>query len=242
MNVGVMTPLLLWLLSEDLPTNTLANCVKALESFLVRRVICGYGARSYGELFVGLLNKLVGAGNADRVIISHLGEQTAQATLWPRDRELLGEFITAPLYLRLTRGRLRMVLAGIEEELRTNRGENGDVPDKLQIEHIMPQAWHLRWPRPSRRAGNEAVANRERAIHTIGNLTLVTRRLNATLSNAPWGEKRRTLSNHSVLFLNKHLVQDAPSRWNERAIENRGKWLNGRALKVWPHVEDFDAA
>ena len=50
MNVGVVTPLLLWLLSADLPAVQLANCLTALESFLVRRVVCGYSARSYGEL------------------------------------------------------------------------------------------------------------------------------------------------------------------------------------------------
>ncbi len=238
MNVGVVTPLLLWLLSEDLPTNTLANCVKALESFLVRRIICGYGARSYGELFVGLLNKLVGdsAGNADRVIISHLRKQEAQATLWPRDRELLEQFITAPLYRRLTRGRLRMVLSGIEEELR----RNGDVPNGLHIEHVMPQAWRRWWPLPNR-ADNEADAIREEAIHTIGNLTLVNGRVNATLSNEPWDKKRRTLSMHSDLFLNKHLVRNPPRHWDEKAIKKRGKWLHKRAIKVWPRGDDVQA-
>ena len=85
MNVGVVTPLLLWLLSSDVPLATLANCIKALESFLVRRVVCGYSARSYGELFVALIARLAGSpvDNADRVVVSHLGEQTAQATLCP---------------------------------------------------------------------------------------------------------------------------------------------------------------
>ena len=110
MNVGVVTPLLLWLLSSDVPLATLANCIKALESFLVRRVVCGYSARSYGELFVALIARLAGSpvDNADRVVVSHLGEQTAQATLWPNDQDLRDRFVTAPLYQRLTLGRLRM--------------------------------------------------------------------------------------------------------------------------------------
>ena len=58
MNVGVVIPLLLWLLSSNVSPVTLANCVRAVESFLVRRVVCGYSARSYGELFVGLIARL----------------------------------------------------------------------------------------------------------------------------------------------------------------------------------------
>ena len=239
MNVGVVTPLLLWLLSVDLPPARLANCLTAIESFLVRRVVCGYSARSYGELFVGLIRKLAdpSAGNADFVVVSYLGEQTAQATLWPDDDELRKRFVTAPLYHYLTRGRLRMVLEGIEAKLRTNKAESQEVPGNLHIEHVMPQTWHPNWPLPSEVAEDEeAIANRDRAIHTIGNLTLVNGRLNSTLSNAPWVSKRGTLADHSILFLNKRLVNKGPEVWDEAEIEKRAKWLHKRAVKIWPHA------
>ena len=241
MNVGVVTPLLLWLLSEDLPKATLANCLKALESFLVRRVICGYSARSYGELFVGLIDKLAAhsTANADRVLVSHLGEQTAQANLWPKDTELRERFITAPLYKYLTRGRLRMVLEGIEGGLRTSRAETDAVPNNLHIEHVMPQTWQPHWPLPDDAKDDEAIANRDRMIHTIGNLTLVNGRLNASLSNAPWKNKRKTLSDHSILFLNKRLVNRGPKTWDESAIKKRAKWLHKRAVTIWPHGADI---
>ena len=241
MNVGVVTPLLLWLLSADLPPAILRNCFKAVDSFLVRRVICGYSARSYGELFVGLIAKLAGASadNADRILVSYLGEQTAQAALWPSDKQLRERFIATPLYQYVTRGRLRMVLEGIEEKLRTNKAESREVPGNLHIEHVMPQAWRPNWPLPDDMAADgEANTNRDRAIHTIGNLTLVNGRLNSSLSNAPWDSKRRTLSDHSVLFLNKRLVNKGPRVWDEAAIEKRSKWLHKMAVKIWPHTGD----
>ena len=242
MNVGQVTPLLLWLLSAGVPPARLAHCLRALESFLVRRVVCGYDARSYGDLFVRLIARLAGdsADNADRILVSYLGEQAAQAALWPGDEELRERFMTAPLYQYLTSGRLRMVLAGIEEELRTNKAESREVPGNLHIEHVMPQAWHLNWPLPDDVAGDgETVAKRDRAIHTIGNLTLVNSRLNLSLSNAPWGSKRKTLADHSVLFLNKRLVNEGPEVWDETAIERRAKWLHEQAVKVWPHRSDI---
>ena len=236
MNVGVITPLLLWLLSNDLPSATLSNCVTALESFLVRRVVCGLSARSYGDLFVGLIAKLTegSADHADRTIVSYLAEQTGQATLWPTDEQMRERFVNAPLYQYLPRGRLAMVLSGVEEELRSDKAESRDLPGNLHIEHIMPQAWQANWPLPEG-GGSEDIERRERTIHTIGNLTLVNNRLNASLSNAPWRNKKKTLADHSVLFLNKHLVNEGPERWDEDAIEERARWLCERATKVWPH-------
>lgn len=243
MNVGVVTPLLLWFLSSKVPQATLANCVRAVESFLVRRVVCGYSARSYGGLFVGLLAKLATCPEetADGVVVSYLAEQTTQAGRWPDDQELRERFVTAPLYRFLTQRRLRMVLTGIEEHLRTPMTESPDAPRDLHIEHIMPRAWQAHWPLPAEADRDEAAANRNRAVHTIGNLTLVNSRLNPSLSNAPWDRKRRALAEHSVMLLSRRLVNDGPEFWNEQAIEDRAKWLHERAVEVWPHAGGFDA-
>ena len=244
MNVGAVTPLLLWLLSAGVPSTTLENCVKALESFLVRRAVCGYGARSYGKLFVDLIARLSTASpdDADRILIRILAEQTAHGTLWPHDKELRERFVTAPLYQWLTQGRLRMVLAGVEEQLRTeSKAETTKVPPNLHIEHIMPRTWQPTWPLPED-ANSEAIIHRERVIHTIGNLTLLNGRLNASLSNGPWDSKRDGLAEHSVLFLNKRLVNKGPQVWNEAEIEMRAEWLHSKAVKIWPDHDDIAPA
>ena len=133
-----------------------------------------------------------------------------------------------------------MVLEGIEAELRTNKAESGEVPGSLHIEHVMPQTWHPNWSLPAEVAADEeVVADRDRAVHTIGNLTLVNGRLNSSLSNAPWAHKRVTLADHSVLFLNKHLVNEGPGVWDEAAIEKRADWLHTQAVKIWPHACAF---
>lgn len=240
MNVGVVTPLLLWLLSVELPGERLANCLTAIESFLVRRVVCGYSARSYGSLFVGLIQKLKNTplDDVDSTVVSYLAQQEAQGTFWPDDKELRNRFITAPLYMSLTRGRMRMVLEGIEATLRTKKTEITDVPGNLSIEHIMPQTWQPNWPLPEKLAKNEEVIlERGQTIHTIGNLTLVTSPLNTELSNSSWSDKRKTLAKHSVLCLNRRLVNKGPEDWDERAIKRRAKWLHNKAVKVWPHFD-----
>ena len=76
----------------------------------------------------------------------------------------------------------------------------------------------------------------------IGNLTLVTGRLNSSLSNAPWDSKRETLADHSVLFLNKRLVNNGPKVWNETEIEKRAGWLYQQAVKIWPYMPQMRRA
>jgi hypothetical protein len=242
MQVGVLTPVLLWLLTSQTPQPQLGKCLRALESYLVRRMICGLTTKDYNHLFIGLLERLEKAEpeQSGDTVVGYLSEQVANAREWPTDYDLESAFVKQELFKRLTRGRLRIVLEGIEAELRTNMAESLSVPRGLTIEHIMPQGWRQHWPLPAdvedkTRAGYE----RDHLIHSIGNLTLVNTRLNASLSNAPWEEKRITLGNHSVLFLNKTLLDDTGDVWDEPAIEERAKRLYKLAAKVWPYVDQF---
>jgi hypothetical protein len=80
---------------------------------------------------------------------------------------------------------LVIVLSAIEQKRRTEKNENVTLPSKLQIEHVMPQKWRINWS-DGLLDDPVASAQRDRVIHTIGNLTLVSGSLNASLSNRPW--------------------------------------------------------
>jgi hypothetical protein len=71
----------------------------------------------------------------------------------------------------------------------------------------MPEKWQQNW---SLSPDEDGIDDRDEAVKLIGNLTLTTAKLNTKLSNNPWDEKRKTLDNHSSLFLNKQLLCDAP--------------------------------
>ena len=104
----------------------------------------------------------------------------------------------------------------------------------------MPQGWMKHWPLPTDSQDPVIAARqRERMIHTIGNLTLVNNKLNPSLSNGPWEKKRDGLEDHSVLFLNKRVLDDAPQVWDEEAIDERSRRLCEAAIRVWPHAGAF---
>ena len=238
MRVGVVTPVLMWLLSSEVPQEEMTKSLRALESHLVRRMVCGMGARSYGRLFIGMLVALEerGAAHAGDVIVEYLDNQKAWATLWPDDKQIEDAFMQRPLYRLLTQGRTRIVLEGIEAGLRTNKADSQLVPRNLTIEHVMPRAWRENWEIPTDVEDTaQAIADRDRLIHTMGNLTLVNQGLNSTLSNAAWDDKKQTLHEHITLFLNKDIVLE--TEWDEERIEARARQLAQVAIKVWPHAD-----
>ena len=239
MGIGVVIPVLLWLLSSDVPNPQLSKSIATIESYLIRRMACGMSARGYGQVFVGMLQELEKSGpsEAGDTIVDYLVRQTAYANLWPDDSTLLNAFLTQPLYWSLTRGRLNLILQGIEGALRTPMADTQQVPRNLTIEHIMPQAWGQNWNEFPDDVEDleQAGIERDRIIHTIGNLSLTNRRLGSSLSNRSWDEKRQILRDHFNLSLNKDYV-DEP-KWNEGKIINRSRRLAQIAIKVWPHAD-----
>ena len=234
MQMRVITPVLLQLLLAEVPVRERA--FRALESFLVRRMICRMMTKDYNHLIRELTTKLRGSGveQADRVVAGFLKEQDAYSREWPSDRTVAGSLGWSPLYRLLTRGRLRLVLEGIESVLRTQKAETRDVERNLTIEHLMPVSWSEgSWPLPNCEDNKEeAIEFRNARLHTIGNLTLVNQRLNSSLSNSPWQDKRAAIQAHSVLNLNGELV--TKSAWDEDSIRARSQQMAQLIAKCWP--------
>jgi hypothetical protein len=239
MDTGVTTPLLLWIFAQ--PSTALSlerrtRCLHALESFLVRRMVCRLTAKNYNDLFLELLSRLEVAGpaDADEVMVDYLASQEADSRLWPDDHAFEMALLDLPLYRLLTRSRLRMVLEALEDSLRTSKSEEASVQrGKLTIEHILPRRWRQHWPIGN--GGFQAEIDRERLLHSLGNLTLVNGRLNPSMSNGAWPVKQKALAAHSVLHLNKRLGDAyADRKWDEATIHERGTALAAIATHSWP--------
>lgn len=252
MQVRAITPLLLRVFCVSVPRRAFERSIQALESYLVRRMICGMTTRGYHDLMFPILEEIKSTdepaneteekAEIDEIIIRHLRELKGERYLWPDDDRLLGAFYSDPLYERLPRGRLRMVLEGIEGELRTDKADSAPPRGKLTIEHVMPKLWRDHWGDVKAKLGDEdedPVVRRERMVHTIGNLTLVHRKLNAAMSNAGLDDKRAALDEHSSLFLNKDLLRYSRRSWDEDSITRRARRLWQAATKVWPAADQI---
>lgn len=245
MDVISLTPFFLWLFARPGTDDTdAAAVVEALESFLVRRMVCDLDTRAYTTFFVDLLAAASQTPEADPAapaVRQFLSKSQAEGARWPGDAEFTKAWMSEPLYKRLTRPRLRMMLLAIEARLHSQFSEAVTLTDdKLQIEHVMPQSWEDHWPLPADQDPGHAKDRRNALLHTIGNLTLVTKKLNPSLSNAPWlaassagKSKRAGLHGHSILRLNHELVHSNEDAWDEDRIEARSALLLQHAIAVW---------
>ena len=232
MQMGVITPALLMLLSAEHEARI--DAFHALESFLVRRMICRQTTKDYNSLTLDLTLRLQNTdlGNAGKIVAEFLRGQKADSREWPTDEKVTASLQSSPLYRLLTRGRLRLVLEGIEKQRRSEKAEQPDVPKNLTIEHLMPVSWGKHWPLPGDIDKEQAKQNRNGLIHTIGNLTLVTQKLNSTLSNASWETKRDALLKHSVMNMNSELMNE--SCWDEDSILCRSGEMAKLIAGHWP--------
>ena len=234
MQARVITPVLLLLLSAE--EGTRLRAFSALESFLIRRMICRQTAKDYNRLVLELASRLRDSrlDKADTVTAGFLREQTAYAREWPRDEAVADALGSSPLYRLLTRGRLRLVLEGVERRLRSSgKAEQPAVPTNLTIEHLMPVGWRTEeWPLPEDIDRDVATYQRNMLIHSIGNLTLATQKLNSSMSNDPWICKRDELQEHSVLLLNNQLLSQ--TSWDEETIRFRSQRIAELVSERWP--------
>lgn len=245
LEVGAIMPVLIWLCTQQLSSQRFKRSLCALESFLVRRMLCGVPSTGLTHLCRQMLERmeteLQETEAIDDIIIDYLGSQTVESRIWPNDR-MLQEALTERT-MRGNANRRKMVMEAIEVSLRSDKTEEIGPTDNLTIEHVMPQHWKRYWPLasdfPDSDSRLDAESIRDKSVKSIGNLTLVSGKLNAGLSNAPWDEKRDTLDKHSTLFLNKILLDNAPDVWDESHIETRAQELAKVAMRVWPHADSI---
>jgi hypothetical protein len=245
MGLVVFHPFLMGVMGREVSEQADRDEIGAiLESYLVRRMVCYLDTRGYGNLCMTLLQALdeVADGPAAGRIRDVLAQTGSKTIRWPDDEAFERDWLRRPFYGNIRRERVAMMLQAIEEHYQSADGRAEPIVHfdyrKLQIEHVLPQAWHKTWPVD----GEEATRIRDAKVNAVGNLTLVSEKLNPTLSNAPWLDtepgkrgKRSALSDHSMLRMNAKLVKDFSENWDEACIDERAKSLFKIAQVIWPH-------
>ena len=248
MDTETVKPVLLHLLDPSLPevpSNEIDKAVKALESWLVRRAVIRATSKNFNKMFPQLVGELMEnqRSTAGTYVESFLQKQTADSMYWPDDSTLQINLATVGIYSTLTRSRLRMVLEGIEDEIRNPAADHVATAQqwcergRLQVEHVMPTSWKANWPLAT---GETEEARKER-INRLGNLTLLTPTKNAAVSNGPWfgdnpkKDKRALLSANTTFLMNIALVSETGSDgWTIEQIDMRSKIMADLFLRVWP--------
>ncbi len=215
-------------------------------SYLVRRAVCNLTPKNLNKTFARLTGALLRDGVSLEAFRDALAGMRGDTVKFPNDGDLGDAIRAVPLYEIIRRKeRLADMLWDLECALRSKYSVNTPRPADMSVEHVLPRAWRGNWPLPDSRlapadgaAVDDAMASqirtRDAALHTLGNLTLVTVPANATASNNAFPTKAHWLR-QSLLALNLAITeQDA---WDETAIAGRADILTGLAVKTWKSLD-----
>lgn len=248
-------PLSLKIAASGLDVADQTEIFDCIESYLVRRAVCGLTRKNYNKVFSQQLKKLMGVGPDPKSFRELLAEASGDGSRWPRDEEFRQSWLDASIYPgRLDAAKLRAMFHRLETVMRSEKTEES-VPlslDSLDIDHILPQSWYAHWPladnskvsvEESQAAevmrfaatGLDArmveIISRDSHVPRIGNLTMVHYGVNRSLQNHDFDEKRQAFFEHSHLQLNRALTKH--DKWDEAAIRARADDLFGFARELW---------
>lgn len=237
-DVSTAMPLVIYLAKEIPGDTALADALESLKSYILRRDVCGLTTKNYNRFFVGTIDRLRTAeGDIGSNLREYLSGRTSDIDRWPDDTEFGSGWLGRDQYKSARQPRLRLIFEGIERRKRSLLNEEIEIRSALTIEHIMPQSWHDNWPilQISTEANSTAILDAELArtmcINKMGNLTLLTHNLNASVSNGPFDVKLPGVRAHSSLALNRELIDYHV--WDEAAVAKRGMALFEVARTVW---------
>ena len=203
---------------ERYTTDDIIASLDALESFYVRRLVCGVPTNGLNKITLELCLNL-----PDTNLVVWLKERLGNGSggrRWPHDSEFADALITKPIYPR--RRLARYMLIALEESFEHREAVDTDT---ATIEHVMPQTLSEGW---KEYLGEHYAEIYERWLDTLGNLTLTG--YNAELGNALFDEKKERLRN-THFELSRSILENAV--WSAAEIEGRGADLAQSALKRW---------
>lgn len=239
LDVSTMLPLALYLFREpSISAESRRATLATLESWLVRRSLMRLTSKNYNIQVASLIARVSASPTeADSILVEELRGATAEINRWPTDADLIGFLTTHDAYGLVSRRALVVALSAIEHSLYSVEADVLGLPDKLTIEHVMPQKWQRYWPIPPELGKPDRAVfaeEREKHINRLGNLTLTVGRLNTKLSNKAWPSKQQELRKNSKLLLNAYLIEDHLGEFTEGDIDARTVALAERICEIWP--------
>ena len=223
-------PLVLYILKEE--TNKESN-LHLLEKYIIRRAIANKTSKNYNNEvidFIQDLNLLLDKANNDT------NNSEVEAGL-----------------LSIKNSKAALILFWLELYRRSldDRYAIKELKYNYSLEHVMPGKWQEFWlDVPVYDANGVFVQDEEKAkeirnslINSLGNMTLLTSKLNTSISNSNFQVKlngngrKKGIKQYADLSITKEifLLDDGSERdsWDEVEIRNRNEWLCDEILSIW---------
>jgi len=195
----------------------LEKCLGLIESYIVRRAVCGVPTNTLNKLFIQWAKNFPDTNHAQW--LNDLMAAGSGGRRFPNDTEFAEAFLNQPQY---GRGATRFILNKLEKSF--GHKETVDLSDAT-IEHILPQTLSPEW---KTELGENPKEVHAAIVNTFGNLTLTA--YNSELGNLAFATKKAKLHDTHIELTRWILEQ---TNWSATEINQRGKDLLLRANQIW---------
>lgn len=208
--------------------DTFEDIVSLVDTYLIRRWLCGWDTSSITRFFPTLLKDVMDRTNGEYsnileyVKVYLVNNNKLKSMAMPTDENLRDYLSKNNAYvLECTRN----VLDRIEHN---NNPAQVDL-SKLNVEHILPQTPTEYWQK------QVPAGQYDKYVNLIGNLTLAAIPDNSRMHNDDWDRKKQVLSETKHLKLNSELLEY--ESWNSEKITERTDEIINQIIEIFPYQE-----
>lgn len=209
----VLLPPILSLLESRSAPDLISRYLRHFVSSYIRHsVICKRENSLFENVMYSVAKSIREGRESDDELLSKI------ATFSPDDNTFRAAFETASVSRR---GTASYILKQIEIEKRTTEELDVGPPSRVHVEHIYPQT-----PQEGQRLAQHGVM-----INRLGNLTLLSARLNTAIKNSVFPNKK-PFYEQSELLITKEIA-DSYNEWSSTTIDQRQIALAELAPRIW---------
>lgn len=203
-----------------------------IESYIIRRLICKSDNKNYSDLFSE--NLILRQINTLELLKDYIeNREEGQALVLPHDKQI----IKACHAYKYANKKALAILYLLETSIREGKPHATKLYsfERYTLEHIMPRSWKENW----QLHGSYTADDREDAVYCLGNLAILPSKLNTSISNASWSDKKDGkgknlgISHYAADIESLAMVITQPV-WNEDTISNRADWIAEKVNEIWP--------
>ncbi len=249
LGVQMFYPYVLKLFKEENDSEILNRKLNILESFVVRRRLSSKGVSDYANKCDYLVKR---------------GEDELLAEFTKVDSGITNRDVSQYLDTIKKNDNAKLLLFIIElYKRREDKQDINALSYSYTLEHIMPQKWQTNWLSVKLTDGYgkdikdeegnvvqvttpEGQKIRDTAVGSLGNMTLLSHNLNASIRNSDFakkingeGDKKPGYRKYTSLFITQEIVSKYDNgtlnEWNEHSIYERTRELEEIFLKIWPN-------
>ena len=196
------------------------ECLRIVESFLVRRAFSGREPTGLHAVFKGLWAK---NGGNPTALASDLQTRTID---FPDDEQLRHDVSLKPFYGRRLDG---YVLSELEIAAHRTNPIAREQLKAITVDHLAPQSLKGTW----RDEFPDEEEERQRLLGLLGNLVPLSQSDNSTKGSANWDEARDRLRNETIYRTTREVLEEYAT-WGPDQIVQRTKILAEQAVVRWP--------